>query len=200
MNYCSGSLLRIWWHYRPSCVTLFCLPGYLDAEIPSNGSRFWSLWAGSSNQLASVLDHPLSFPDLKSNKSQEISPEHKVDMPKSNTTKIWTPIIDKYVVRCGSKTGTKKTCLQKIGLHAANILNHSRLKSQTWFGDLYDHLMSRIIFTLIMDEIFMRAWKIWGISLWPRFEFSNHLSLIECFISYKKWVQIEKYQNNTHLP
>ena len=119
---CYSSLLRICWHYWPSCVTLFFLPGYLDAEIPSNGSRFWSLWAGSSDQLASVLNHPLSFPNLKNSKLQELYPEHKVDVPKSNTTKIWTPIFDGHVVRCGSKTGTKKTCLQKIGLHAPNIL------------------------------------------------------------------------------
>jgi hypothetical protein len=55
-------------------------------------------------------------------------------MPKSNTAKIWTPIFDGYVVRYGSKMGTKKTNLQKIGLHAANILNHSRLKSQHELG------------------------------------------------------------------
>ena len=119
---CSVQELRIWWHCWPSCITLFCLPGYLDAEIPSNGSRFWSLWAGSSNQLASVFNHTLSFPDLKSNKSEKLSPEHKVCVPKSNTPKIWTPIFDGYVVRCGSKTGTKKTCLLKIGLHAPNTL------------------------------------------------------------------------------
>ena len=29
---------------------------------------------------------------------------------------------------------------------------------------------------------------------------SNHLARILCFTSYKKWVQQEKYQNNTRLP
>ena len=30
--------------------------------------------------------------------------------------------------------------------------------------------------------------------------FAQHLIIIACFISYKKWVLRENYLNNTHLP
>ena len=36
--------------------------------------------------------------------------------------------------------------------------------------------------------------------LWPQFGFASHLGLIACFITYEKWVQREKYPNNTRLP
>ena len=42
--------------------------------------------------------------------------------------------------------------------------------------------------------------KQWGKWLWARFEYANHLSLIACFISSEKWVQRDKYPDNTSLP
>lgn len=33
-----------------------------------------------------------------------------------------------------------------------------------------------------------------------QFEFANHLPVTVCFISYKKWVQREKYPYKAHLP
>ena len=39
----------------------------------------------------------------------------KVDMPKSNTTTMWTPAFEWYVVRCGSKNMCQKeACLKEI--------------------------------------------------------------------------------------
>ena len=55
---------------------------------------------------------------------------------------------------------TKKTCLKKIiGLCAQNILQcdiNSRLNSQHNWRDLYNHLMSARIFTLITNKIFIQ--------------------------------------------
>ena len=48
---------------------------------------------------------------------------HKVNMPKSNTTLIWTPMFEWYVVWCGSKNWhPKEICLNEIGLRAQNML------------------------------------------------------------------------------
>ena len=47
----------------------------------------------------------------------------KVQLPKSNTIIIWTPIVEWYVVRCGSKNWCQKDmCLKEIGLRAQDIL------------------------------------------------------------------------------
>jgi hypothetical protein len=56
---------------------------------------------------------------------------------------MWTPIIERCVGRCGSKSGEQKgnICLNLIGLHAQNIVSNI-------IGGLYDHLMSMRTFTL----------------------------------------------------
>ena len=47
----------------------------------------------------------------------------KVDVPSSNTTRIWTFVCECYVVRCGFKNKHQiHKCLKKIGLHAQNTL------------------------------------------------------------------------------
>ena len=50
------------------------------------------------------------------------------------------------MVRYGSKNDTKKTCVSK----RLDFVNHSRRNSQN-----NDHSMRKIIFTLIMNEMFM---------------------------------------------
>ena len=47
----------------------------------------------------------------------------------------------------------------------------------------YDHLLSMKVFTLRMNKVFVRAWKIdpKKTRLWPQFGFANHLVLITCF-------------------
>ena len=79
----------------------------------------------------------------------------RVDMPNSNTTKIWTPIFECYLVRCKSKNEHQKDmCLSKIGLCAQKFAINSRLSGQhDWEGDLYDHLMSMRIFPLVLNKI-----------------------------------------------
>ena len=49
----------------------------------------------------------------------------KVDIPDSNTTIIWTPIFEWYVVRCGFKNRYQKgiMCLKEIGLRAQNMIS-----------------------------------------------------------------------------
>ena len=78
----------------------------------------------------------------------------KVDVPNLVTYLNRTPIIEWYVVRCGSKNGYQKGIirLKELGLHAQNH-NHSMLKSQQNWGDLYDHLMSTTLFTLVMNKV-----------------------------------------------
>ena len=73
---------------------------------------------------------------------------NKVDVPKSHTKILWTPIFEWSVVRCGSKNRhPKDVCLKEIEQRAQKINNRHDWK------DLYDHLMSTRIFTLIMNKI-----------------------------------------------
>ena len=54
------------------------------------------------------------------------------------------------------RTNTKNTCLEEIRLCAQNMIAILRFNSQhNWGGGLYDHSMSRRIFTLIMIKIFI---------------------------------------------
>ena len=55
-------------------------------------------------------------------------------------------------------------CLEEIGLRAQNMLTIlSGIVNIIYMGgDMYDHLMSTRIFTLIMHKIFKRALKIIG--------------------------------------
>lgn len=48
-------------------------------------------------------------------------------------------------------------CFVKIALHAQQYDNHSRLFCQHNRDDLYDHLMSTQIFTLMLNKILVRA-------------------------------------------
>lgn len=41
------------------------VPGHLHTQISPNSSRLGGLWAGGSDQLTPILDHSLTFPDLK---------------------------------------------------------------------------------------------------------------------------------------
>ena len=105
-----------------------------------------------------------------------------------DTAIIWTPIFEWYVVRCGSKKGHQEVmCLKEIGLRSIVKVIHSKIniiRGPVW--PLNEHE----IFTLTMNKIFLQG----------RYGIANHLTLIACFISYEKWVQREKYPNNTRLP
>ena len=53
----------------------------------------------------------------------------KVDVPRFNTTTMWTPAFEWYVVRCGSKNA----CSKEIGQHAQNMLTIlSSLVNMLW--------------------------------------------------------------------
>ena len=57
------------------------------------------------------------------NDKTEIEAVIKVDAPNANIAIMWTPIIEWYIVRCGSKNGYQKhMCLKVIGLCDHNIL------------------------------------------------------------------------------
>ena len=106
----------------------------------------------------------------------------KVDVPDTVTYLNKTPIFEWYV-GVAPRTNFEKTCLKESELHAQNmiIILGSIVNIM---GDLYDHLMSMRIFTLMMNKIFIGAPKVmrkkW---LQPRLEFANHLALIACCIA-----------------
>jgi hypothetical protein len=52
------------------------------------------------------------------------------------------------------RTDTKKMCLKEIGLCVQNMITALGSIVNIIGGDLYDHLMSTINFTLIMNKIF----------------------------------------------
>jgi hypothetical protein len=56
--------------------------------------------------------------------SPHVAKTYNVDVPKSNTTIFWTPILEWYVVKCGFKNGHQRDmCLKEIqGLHAQNMI------------------------------------------------------------------------------
>ena len=124
----------------------------------------------------------------------------KVVVPTSNTTIIWTPIVEWYVVRCVSKNGQQKErCVNEIGLHAQNMLIILGLIVNMIKGDPYNHLMNTQIITLKMNEMFI--WAPWIMrqmatdTIWIRW-----LSHTNCvFHILRKVVQREKCPNNTHL-
>ena len=71
---------------------------------------------------------------------------------------------DWYMVWRGSKNRYQKdTPLKKIGLHAQNLINHSRLNTHhNWGegGDLYDYLLRTRIFTMVMKQDIHRSSRI----------------------------------------
>ena len=79
---------------------------------------------------------------------------HKVDVPKANIVAIfWLPIFEWNAVRRGFKNRHQNDmCLKEIGLHDESMINHSRLNNQHDWENLYDHLMSKKIFTFILNR------------------------------------------------
>ena len=77
-----------------------------------------------------------------------------VDVPNLITYLTCTPIFEWYLVWCGYKNEYKKDmCLKEIGLHAQNMITIVSLTINMIGGDLYDHLLSTKIFTLIINKI-----------------------------------------------
>ena len=81
---------------------------------------------------------------------------YKVDVPISITYLNWTSFFKWYVVMCGSKNGHKKYMyLKEIGLRAQYMMTIlGSIVNIIGRGNLYDHLMSTRIFTLIMNKKF----------------------------------------------
>ena len=79
-----------------------------------------------------------------------------VDFPNLVIRLNWIPIFEWYAGICGSKNRHQtEMSLEEIGLRAQNMTTISKLNSLHKWGDLYDHLMSTKIFTLILHEIFI---------------------------------------------
>ena len=84
--------------------------------------------------------------------------------------------------------------MKEIGLHAQNTLTIRGM-------DVYDHLMSTSIYTLIMHKIFIGVPKFTRFKwLHALFGLVNHLALIMivCFTSCEKWCR-EKSFWITHI-
>ena len=85
---------------------------------------------------------------------------HKVDMPKSNTIKIQTPIFEWYVVEHESKSWHQKDmCWKEGGLCAHNMLiilfPRVEMIKRRGRGFNNDHLMKTRIITFMLNKIFM---------------------------------------------
>ena len=89
-----------------------------------------------------------------------LMPMGKVDNPYLVTFLIMTPILEWYVIWCGSKNGYQKDMsLKEIGLRAQNMITILGSISQHNWGYLYEHLMSMRT-SLRMSKIFICAPKI----------------------------------------
>ena len=81
----------------------------------------------------------------------------KIDMPKSNTTIIWThQYLNGMWLDVAPRRDTQNdTCYTEIDLSAQNVITIPGSIVNTIGGDLYDHLMSTKILTLKMNAIFI---------------------------------------------
>ena len=83
----------------------------------------------------------------------------KIDMPNLVTDLNWTLIFEWSGV--APRTNTNKTNTNnRYWTMCLKYHNHSKLNSQHNRGNLYDHFMSKRIFTLIMYKMFRRSPKI----------------------------------------
>ena len=82
----------------------------------------------------------------------------QVDMPKSNTAIIQTSILERYVVRCGSKKQiSKRHVFERDWTKCSKYAKHSKFNNQHDLEDMYDHLMSTRNFTLIINNLFIMS-------------------------------------------
>lgn len=88
--------------------------------------------------------------------------ECKVDMTKFNTKNTLACVLEWYVIRHASKISHQKDiCLKEIRVHVQNMLFIlSSIVNMTLGGNLYDCSISKRIFTLIMNKIFIWVSKI----------------------------------------
>jgi hypothetical protein len=109
-------------------------------------------------------------------------PTSLVEVPKSNTTIIWTPLFEWYVVRCGSQNKHQRDmCFKEIGLNVeieattlgtiVNMIGGIYLESSHW--------------GLRCPYELQKLWFIW---LQTQFGFVNHLAPNVCFIICEIWV------------
>ena len=92
-------------------------------------------------------------------------------------------VLEWYLIKCPSKNKYQKTKSSKeIGLHAQNLIIIRHTSQHNWVN-LYDHLKSTRICTLILAKTFIWAPNLWEKWLQTRFRYANHLALITCFIS-----------------
>ena len=71
-----------------------------------------------------------------------------------------SPIFEWYVVCSGSKSRFQEDICKKIGLHAHNTITIPDSKVNVIGVNMYECLMGTRIFTLIMNNIFIQAFKI----------------------------------------
>ena len=82
-------------------------------------------------------------------------------MPNLVTALNWTPIFEWYVIRCGFKNGYQKDMyLIEIGLRAQNMIPILGSIVNIIGGNLYDHLISTRILTLIVKKILYELQKL----------------------------------------
>ena len=115
-------------------------------------------------------------------------PHTKVDVAKSNTTKIWTSTFEWYVVRYGSKNMHQKMhVFRNNWTTCSKYANHSKFNSQCDGGRPIRHSMIMRIFTLKMIRYSYQLQIIWGERLWAQFGFTCIVQEVD---SERKYIQI----------
>ena len=108
-----------------ACVLVLC--GYIGSHL-----GMWEHTRLVSRTIITCDDgYPVARHDIQGNSCVTLATWGRVHTSDSNTTVMWTLVFEWYVVKCRSKNGHQKDmCVEKIGPHAGNMLNHSRLDGQ----------------------------------------------------------------------
>jgi hypothetical protein len=113
-----------------------------------------------TNRPSSAVSEPSTRARFRCS-ALNITQQGKVDVPKSNTTIIWTPTFEWYAFRCRSKKWRQTDmCFRTDRIVCPKYLNHSKFDRRHNSRDLYGHFMSMRIFILRTNKIFIRASKI----------------------------------------
>ena len=84
----------------------------------------------------------------------------KVDWPNLGTHRQQTPVFEWCMVKRGPKNGHQKDVFKRDRTMCSRFVIHSRLASHHILGrDLYDHVMRKRIFTLMINISHMSSKK-----------------------------------------
>ena len=92
----------------------------------------------------------------------------------------------------GYKNGYQKDMCERDWTMCSKHGNHFTFNMQYNRGNLYDHLMSTRIFTLVIRYSYELHNCLLGKWVWPRYGFVNYFVEIVCFMYEEKWARKKK--------